>query len=207
MYTKEAPLKLKQHYSYEQYKDLMNRLAENGESTGVISDEHIAATRLNAQRIRRIDKQCLLTDELLETLKNFTRRCEWILLAESWCGDGAQCIPVIAGIAAQSNCIDLKLILRDNHPDIMDAYLTNGSRAIPKLICFDKDTHQEIGHWGPRPAGIQQMVINFKQAHPDINHAEFVKNLHLWYAKDQTRALQQDFVSLLKTWNTPIVNR
>jgi hypothetical protein len=185
MQTTEAPLKLKQIYSYEQYRDLISLLAENNESTGVSSEERIAATKLNAQRIKRIDKQCLLIPELQEALQNFTRRCEWILLVESWCGDGAQCIPVISKIAAGAAHVDLKLILRDTHPEIMDTYLTNGSRAIPKLICFDKDTHQEIGQWGPRPARIQEMVINFKQTHPGVSHDEFVKNLHLWYAKDQ----------------------
>lgn len=189
-------------YTYEDYKHLVLTLAENSKSTGEENEERIAATKINAQRIKRIDKQCELTPDLLNTIDNFKSNCLWILIAESWCGDGAQCIPVISKIAEQSSNVELKLILRDENPQFMDAYLTNGSRSVPKLICIDKNNNQEIGTWGPRPFEIQKMVLDYKKNNPNSTHEEFVINLHLWYAKDKTKSIQNEFIDLLNSWST-----
>lgn len=121
-------------------------------------------------------------------------------MAETWCGDGAQNIPIIAKIAATSPNIKLTILFRDENPDIMNAYLTNGSKSIPKLICKDAQTKQDIGTWGPRPSDIQQMVLQFKSENPTASHEEFVKNLHLWYAKDKGVSIQKDFATLLPQW-------
>lgn len=194
--------KINNPYTYEDYKDLVLTLAENSKSTGEENEERIAATKINAQRIKRIDKQCELTPDLLNTIDKFKSNCLWILISESWCGDGAQCIPVISKIAQQSPNVELKLILRDENPQFMDAYLTNGSRSVPKLICIDKNNNQEIGTWGPRPLEIQKMVLDYKKNNPNSTHEEFVTNLHLWYAKDKTKSIQNEFIDLLNTWSS-----
>lgn len=194
--------KINNPYTYEDYKDLVLTLAENSKSTGEENEERIAATKINAQRIKRIDKQCELTPDLLNTIDKFKSNCLWILISESWCGDGAQCIPVISKIAQQSSNVELKLILRDENPQFMDAYLTNGSRSVPKLICIDKNNNQEIGTWGPRPLEIQKMVLDYKKNNPNSTHEEFVTNLHLWYAKDKTKSIQNEFIDLINTWSS-----
>lgn len=194
--------KINNPYTYEDYKDLVLTLAENSKSTGEENEERIAATKINVQRIKRIDKQCELTPDLLNTIDKFKSNCLWILISESWCGDGAQCIPVISKIAQQSPNVELKLILRDENPQFMDAYLTNGSRSVPKLICIDKNNNQEIGTWGPRPLEIQKMVLDYKKNNPNSTHEEFVTNLHLWYAKDKTKSIQNEFIDILNTWSS-----
>jgi hypothetical protein len=79
----------------------------------------------------------------------------------------------------------------------MDAFLTNGSRSIPKLIIINKESNEVVESWGPRPQAIQNMVINFKKEFPNADHDELVKNLHLWYARDKTNAIQDEFKVLL----------
>jgi hypothetical protein len=74
----------------------------------------------------------------------------------------------------------------------MDRYLTNGTRSIPKLICLQADTLQEIGTWGPRPAILQQMVMDHKK-NPQIPDKEFKESIQAWYAKDKSQHLQQEF--------------
>lgn len=194
--------KAKNAFSYEEYKALVTRLSENNQTTGNEPiPARIEATKLNAQRMKRIDKQFIPDEELKDELKNVEDKWLWLMLAESWCGDGAQNIPVIAKIAAAAPNIELKIILRDENPEIMDAYLTNGSRSIPKLICVNAETHKEIGVWGARPKVIQDMVKEYKAQNPDVSHDEFVKNLHLWYAKDKGEALKKEFLELIKEWN------
>lgn len=150
--------------------------------------------------MKRLDKQIEVSPAVAEALKKNDSKWIWILIAESWCGDGAQNAPVIAKIAEASANIDLKVILRDDNPEIMDAFLTGGSRSIPKLICVNSETQEVIGNWGPRPHKIQQMVKEYKTQHPNASHDEFVKNLHLWYAKDKGESLQNDFAQLITRW-------
>lgn len=191
-------------YSYDEYKKLVLACAEMNTTTGnEKSTERIAATKINAQRMKRIDKQIQIREKIVSLVKNNCVDLGWILLAESWCGDGAQNIPIIAKIAALSDKIELKIILRDENPEVMDAYLSNGSRSIPKLICVNSNEKQEVGTWGPRPVKIQQMVREYKALNPNVSHDTFVENLHLWYAKDKGEALQDDFEQLLAKWFHP----
>ena len=60
-----------------------------------------------------------------------------LVLAEGWCGDAAQILPVINKIAEYSSLIDLKVVCRDENPELMDQFLTNGSKSIPKVIIID----------------------------------------------------------------------
>lgn len=189
-------------YSYGSYKILVLKMAEEGRTSGEQTKEHISATQINAQRMKRIDKQCIVQSDLLDLLKASTKKMKWIVISEAWCGDSAQCIPVLAKIADASLYIELNLIFRDENPECMDAFLTNGSRSIPKLICLNETGEEIIGTWGPRPEEIRLMVENYKKNNPDVSHDEFVKNLHLWYARDKTNAIQRDFMRLLREWNS-----
>lgn len=183
-------------YTYQEYKELVVSLADRKKTSGEQTPEHIDATIINAQRMKRIDKQCNITDELKEVIQSISKKYTWLLIAETWCGDGAQCIPVIAKIADLNLNIELKIILRDENPSIIDIFLTNGSRSIPKLVFIHNE--QVLGTWGARPKAIQKMVLDFKQSFPDATHDEFVTNLHLWYARDKTQAIQNEFIEVLK---------
>lgn len=191
--------KITNPYSYSKYKELVFSLAEKKQCTGELTSSHIEATFINAQRMKRIDKQCEISDNLKKNIQSISKKYTWLLLVESWCGDGAQCVPVIAKMAELNSNIDLKLILRDENLPIMDTFLTNGSRSIPKLIFIHND--QVIGTWGARPKAIQQMVTEYKKANPNASHEEFVKNLHLWYARDKTQSIQNEFNDILKDIN------
>ena len=54
--------------------------------------------------------------------------------------------------------LELRIVLRDEHPEVMDRYLTNGSRSIPIVIALDEE-FRELGHWGPRPRELQAWVM------------------------------------------------
>lgn len=92
----------------------------------------------------------------------------------------------------------MKIILRDDNPEIMDQFLTNGSRSIPVFLLIRKDTLDVIGTWGPRPDPAQQIMREAK-LQPDYSHEEAVKNIQLWYAKDRTRTFQKELADFLKT--------
>ncbi len=198
--NKTAPKNIVNTFSYDSYRKLVFDMADNNGSTGEITEEHISATKINAQWIKRIDKQAIVREDIKKAVGSLKSKWNWIVIIESWCGDGAQNLPFIAKIAEQSENINLKIILRDENPEIIDAYLTNGSRSVPKLICCDAETDIELGIWGPRPEAIQKMVTEFKSNNPNVPHDEFIKNVHLWYSQDKGESFQEEFHKLITDW-------
>ena len=186
-----------QSYSYEEYKKMVIKYADEYTTSGEQLEERIAATLINAQRMKHIDKQCIINYNLHTLISQITKKQKWLLISESWCGDSAQCAPVIAKMAELNENIILEIVFRDEHPDLMNNFLTNGSRSIPKLICIDMDTDSINFIWGPRPKAIQDKVSELKKNQPEITHDELVKNIHLWYAQDKTKSIQAEFIDLL----------
>lgn len=186
--------------SYEAYVKLMdNLLAQKTTTNGWDSPEILEYTQLNQSRMKRLEKQMKLLPYLENKLQNLNNQYIWLLLAESWCGDVAQNLPMIARMAAQSPQIDLKIIMRDEFPKIMDFYLTDGGRSIPKLICLSHDFRFELGTWGPRPLPVQQMLFDFKQE-KDGDYKKFAEAAHKWYHIDKNITLQSEFSVLLNQW-------
>lgn len=187
-------------FTYRQYRELINKLLERGRTTGDSqSEEIIDYTRMNVQRMSRLDDQIKLNESLKQELKELNTEWIWLVLTEGWCGDAAQNIPAINKMAEASENIELKLILRDENPAIMDEYLTDGSRSIPKLICLDAETLEEIGTWGPRPQSIQKKAMEWKED-PEISMEEWAEKLHKWYAGNKTQEQQEEFEKLIKEW-------
>ncbi len=188
-------------YSYQEYSKLVaNLFAENRTTNDANGEDMLEYTKLNMQRSSRWDKRGVINDELAKELSNFSRKITWLVLTEGWCGDASQLLPFMNKMAELSPNVDLKLILRDEHLDVMDAYLTNGkSRSIPKLIVLDSETLEELGTWGPRPKVIQDRFVEML-ADATMTNEEVKKELHLWYARDKGASIQAEFLELLNTW-------
>lgn len=188
---------IKRSLTYEKYYQLIKDLLAEGKTTGAEQKaSYVKHARLNFQRMKRVYRTTLIGDELKETISNIDRRQLWIVLSEGWCGDAAQNLPAIAKMAEQNENIELRILLRDENPDVMNAYLTNGSKSIPKLIAFDDDSKQELFTWGPRPAFFQDMVLHQK-ANPKMSNDEFNEYLHREYTLDKAQKLQEEFQALL----------
>lgn len=188
-----------QSMDYEQYRTFISERLENNQSTGTNHSEGIVGyTSLNEKRMKRLDKTTKLTEETTAAVSKIDKPVTWLVITEGWCGDAAQSIPVIAKMAAQNPNVDLKLILRDEHLEIMDAFLTNGGRAIPKVVALDTETLDVLGSWGPRPVEAHEMFWKAKNS-PDFNYPDIQKELQLWYAKDKTLNTQKELVDLIET--------
>ncbi len=118
----------------------------------------------------------------------------WMVLSEFSCGDSAQILPVIAHLAALNPKIDLRLLLRDQNPDIMDLYLTGGSRSIPKLVVFS-GSGKELFNWGPRPEGARLMFAEGKNA--GLPKETNIERIHGFYGRDRGRTVEKEIVELL----------
>lgn len=188
---------LQKAITYQEYRTLVSDLLAEGKSTGPDQSEALLNySLLNDRRMKRLDKTIRLSEETIASAKDTKEPQTWLVLTEGWCGDAAQNLPVINKIAEENEHINLKLVLRDENPELMDQFLTNGGRSIPKLIALDK-AHNVIGSWGPRPSVATAMVANYKKEHGNLD-AEFKKDLQVWYNKDKGKNTQEDIVSLLK---------
>lgn len=165
------------------------------------TDRIIDLTDLNLRRISRLDRTTNLNPELITATLAVAQPLIWLVLVESWCGDVAQCLPVVKRVADLNPAISLKLLLRDKNLAVMDAYRTNGGRSIPKLICLTTNELTELGTWGPRPAALQTMMDLWKLE--QLPFDELLTRVHGWYAKDRTQALQGELLTLIQEWSRP----
>lgn len=184
--------------SYSQYRQLISELLRQNKSTGLEqSVDLIHYSKLNVSRMNRLDKTLQLKEEVEHQLKNLNREYIVLVLSEGWCGDAAQTVPVLNKMAEVSKQLDLKIVLRDENENLMNAYLTNGGKSIPKVIIIDAESGEEVAHWGPRPANATQLVIELRNRYGGIT-PEVKECLQKWYNEDKCYSAQEEIIALLK---------
>ena len=118
-----------------------------------------------------------------------------VALSEDWCGDAVNTLSVIARLADEAGW-DLRVLSRDENPDLMDGHLTNGrSRSIPVVIVYDEN-FDEVGWWGPRPGEIQAWVMDEGLALPSPERYKVVRR---WYAQDHGRTTLRELLDVFRT--------
>jgi len=182
--------------SYNAYRTLIDDLLKEEKSTGPSQSASLTAySKLNVVRMNRLDKTTELLPALKDALLGLTSKQTWLVLTEGWCGDAAQIVPVFAKVASFSNNIDLRFLLRDENPELMDQYLYKGrSKSIPKLIALNEN-NQEIFNWGPRPKEAQAMFESLRDQQESYDSIK--EKIHGWYAKDRTISTQKELIELL----------
>lgn len=195
------PNLLPQSYSYPQYRNLISELLQEKKSTGPVqSEKRTHYSELNLYRMNRLEKTVVLQDSLVQALAQISEPWIWLVFTEGWCGDSAQILPVLDKMAAATPHIELRFLLRDEHLPVMDQYLTNGGRSIPKLICLRAADLEELGTWGPQPAPLRQMVLAYKADPGGVSYEDFGTVIQTWYTKDKTQTLQQEFEVIIQAW-------
>lgn len=182
--------------TYQEYNKVFEEQIENT-NPDLLNDEQKGLyeyKKLNKQRSSRIDKTYEPSDEIKKAVESLEEQL-WMIITEPWCGDSAQNLPYIAKIASLNDKINFRVVLRDSNPDIMDEYLTNGTRSIPKLVAFNPEG-EELFIWGPRPKAAQELIIKLKSE--GIVKPELYEKLHLWYGKNKGKDIESEFVSILE---------
>ncbi|RYF12272.1 MAG: thioredoxin family protein [Flavobacteriales bacterium] len=185
-----------QGIDYQTYRALVDQLLLEGKATGDVTyDLHY--TKMNVQRMSRVDKTASLTEELTATIDQLKTTYKFLVITEGWCGDAAQIVPVFNKIATASlGKIDLKFVLRDKNLPLIDAHLTNGGRAIPVLIILNEEADQVLATWAPRPQVLQELLKEWRQETTEMTI--LAEKLHSWYAKDKTLSTQAELNEVLK---------
>jgi hypothetical protein len=182
--------------NYREYiQSIVNDIAAGSGTLTKEEQELLEYKKLNLQRSSRIERTYSVSNELESLIKNIKNKQLWMVITEGWCGDSAQILPFIVAMSELNSNIDLKILLRDSNTDIMDLYLTNGTRSIPKLVVFDSEGN-ELFTWGPRPKVLQTLITGWKSE--SIVKPELYEKVHLWYSKDKGKEIESEFIEILK---------
>jgi hypothetical protein len=193
-------------YSYLEYRKLITDLLTQGKSTGNEQSEDLTHySTLNETRMNRLEKTIKISEESTNQLKSLQNEFIWIVISEGWCGDAAQLLPIFDKmVQASDGKIEMRIVLRDDNLDLMDHFLTNKGRAIPKLIVIHKETSGALAHWGPRPKAAADLVANYKKEHGVLD--ETIKtDLQLWYLHDKGITTQAEIMDMMLDLDQEIV--
>lgn len=183
---------------YKSYRELIKTLLAEGKSTGHTQSESLLNySNLNDRRMKRLDKTIDLSDETLNTLDKLQNKYTLLTISEGWCGDAAQSLPILNKMSNAAENLEFKIVLRDENEALMDLFLTNGSKSIPKVIVLDEALNV-FATWGARPSVASEIVQNHKKKYGVLD-AEFKKDLQVWYNKDKGKTVQEDFVKIFTT--------
>lgn len=194
---------IEQSISYETYAQFIEDLLAQYHHLNPDSvNEHIHFTRMNLISMERLDK----TARMMAVTRVQMAKVQpmiWLVLTESWCNDAAQVLPVLNKMAKLNSNIQLQILFRDQQLKLMDAFLTNGTRSIPKVIFLNPTSLNVLGQWGPRPAVLQNFVLEELAKISKIKGADAQKKrsdelstqVQRWYAKDKSYSIQQEILA------------
>ncbi len=182
--------------SYPAYREFITNALENAPFVLDLDQSYLEYAILNEARVKRLDKTLSVSTQNQEVLQGLQGDFIWLVISESWCGDAAQILPMLYKLSLCNDNIDLQVVFRDQNLELMDAFLTNGARSIPKLIVVNKQTLEVEGVWGPRPKLAQDIVESYKLKHGAFDK-EGSTELQLWYTKDKGKAVEQEIVDLM----------
>jgi hypothetical protein len=186
-------------HSYAEYRKLVTDLLSEGKSTGNEQSESLTNySKLNDARMNRLEKTITISEDVISKLQHLDNHYIWLVISEGWCGDAAQILPILNKMAHESDKkIDLRIVLRDENEELMNQYLTNGGKAIPKVIVICKEAGIVRADWGPRPKGASELMAKHKREVGAIDE-KIKTDLQLWYLADKGISVQQELVEIME---------
>lgn len=183
-------------YTYEEYVQLIENLLKEGKSTAPEQTEDLTAySEMNLRRMKRWNKRFKTPAGVQEKMEQEGQNMNWLVLSEGWCGDAAHSLPIMAKLAEFGSMISLRILLRDQNEQLMEQFLTNGGKSIPKLIAYKPETKKIIGTWGPRPEQAQQILRNYQAKHGSLDDT-IKEQLQICYNKDKGESIAEELITL-----------
>lgn len=179
--------------SFADYKAGFEQAVAEGRTSGPNQDEmYVHYTSLNLHRFNRLWKHTQIDAKLEQVIKSAPVKWKIIMLTEYWCGDAAQNIPILQKAFDLNPNIEMRFLFRDENLELMDRYLTNGGRSIPKMIVMDEDGN-ELFNWGPRPHAAQEEMARMKAE--NVEMALLIEGMQRWYNADKGQSLQAEILA------------
>lgn len=161
---------------------------------GIYLESYAEYLSLNRTRFNRNYKTFKASEEFVKVSQRVSFPTNWIIITEPWCGDAAQSLPILLKLIHQIPKAHLTIELRDQS-NLIDQYLTNGGKGIPKVIVRDAEGN-DLLVWGPRTREAQELFNGLKAEGVELKVLH--ESLHGWYAKDQGKSLELELLTLIQ---------
>jgi hypothetical protein len=156
--------------------------------------EYLADVMANPDLWQAVTARVRLSADAIGGVRAVPGRWRVLALAEDWCGDAVNILPVVAHLVDAAPDVELRIVGRDEYPGLMDRHLTNGSRSIPVFILLD-EAGEPRGWWGPRPAALQAW---FEAGGRQLPKEERYLELRRWYARDRGASIAREVTDLIR---------
>lgn len=150
--------------------------------------------RKNLKELEAVFEHAAVPDDLVGWVNRLRREIRLLVLGADWCGDVVANIPAVARLCELNPNIQMRIVDRDRHDDLMQRFLTNGGKAIPIVIVAPAD-FGDHRRWGPRPAPCQAIMTENKGKLP---MEEIYPKIREWYRNDRHRTLYKELTDLIK---------
>ena len=139
---------------------------------GLTYDQYKAQMTRNQERFEANERLVTFDPDDLAAFTSLPQPVNVLVLAEDWCGDVIDNLPVLGRLASESGKLNVRVFLRDQNLDIMDQYLKDGQfRSIPVFVVFDGQ-FKELGHFTERPESVTERREALRQSvyaeHPEL---------------------------------------
>ncbi len=181
--------------TYEQYKkQWKEKLGRSLKGLDKRARKYHFYSKYNDERAQRVEEHYTMSDAFEAQVDAIDRPQLWMVLTEDWCLDSAYSLPVLYAAESRNTMVDIRILYRDANLDIMDVFLTNESRSIPKLVAFS-ESGEPLFDWGPRPARLQRLRTEWKESGEPGNIIS-QKSVE-WYEADGWLEIENELVEAL----------
>jgi hypothetical protein len=180
---------------FQAYQQKFLDIMDGDEAAAPYDNAHyLNYVKLNWTRQQRWLKTGVLNEQLANAITAIDQPQHWMVIAEPWCGDAAHTVPFMHRLADINPLIEVDFQLRDSPPFLINSYLTNGSKSIPKLVMKDEND-KLIGVWGSRPAACQVLYDQLERDHVVLEEKKIA--LQEWYNADKGVSFQKELFELI----------
>jgi len=181
--------------NFHEYSELFEQILNTEHPLAPYDNaDYLNYTKLNKARMHRWMKTAEINESLSKMLAQISEPQHWIIISEPWCGDASHVLPWLIKMVECSKNIHYQIQLRDSEPFLINNYLTEGGKSIPKLISRDKN-NTDLFVWGPRPSGAKELMNMLNEQKADF---ETIKvELQNWYNNDKGVQIQSEIEQLL----------
>jgi len=185
--------------TWEDYLSAFEHLLNSdNHSAPYTNPAYLDYVKLNHSRQKRWLKTGVLNQEIIAEVKKINIAQTWYIITEPWCGDAAHSIPFLKLITEHNPLITIKIVWRDTPPLVIEDYLTNGGKSVPKLVVRDAEEN-DLFTWGPRPEPCQKVYLEMKERNAPFEEQKVV--LQNWYNTDKGLTLQKELLALIREMN------
>jgi hypothetical protein len=158
-------------------------------------DEYLSVVEKNADLWLGIHARASVHASDIARIEATNTQWHLLVISEDWCGDAVNTVPVVARLAEQAGNVDMRIITRDDHLDIMDRHLSPaGARAIPVVMVLN-EAFEEVGWWGSRPTELQAWVMAEGR---QMDTPERYKHIRTWYARDRGETTVREILGIIE---------